>query len=262
MNSGQANTALNPQYDEDYEQMRCDVYNQQIGTLNEFDCPICRNKGTIFYLRDGCITSKDCECATKRKSIQRIRRSGLENMLSENTFDTWETLNEWQNTAKAVALKYVNDAETEWFLAAGKSGSGKTHLCTAICGALIEKGEDTKYMMWKSESTRIKAFANDAEEYEHLIKPLKEIRVLYIDDLFKVGANATPTTADLNLAFEIINHRYMAKLKTIISTERSLDDLLDLDMAIGGRIYERCKGYYLDFSNKPNWRLRDEQAKG
>ena len=42
---------------------------------------------------------------------------------------------------------------------------------------------------------------------------------------------------------------------TIISTERSLDEILEIDEAVGSRIYERSKAYYLPL-HAMNWRLR------
>ena len=86
---------------------------------------------------------------------------------------------------------------------------------------------------------------------------LKSVPVLYIDDLFK-GAE-TPTQGDLNIAFELLNHRYNNdSLYTIISTEKLLDDLIRIDEAIGSRIAERSKGHRIQLKPDPsrNWRTK------
>ena len=83
---------------------------------------------------------------------------------------------------------------------------------------------------------------------------LKTIPVLYIDDFLK--CKGEPSTGDLNLAFELINGRYNnEKLRTIISTERSIENVLDFDEALGSRIYEKSKGYCLSAPHE-NWRMR------
>lgn len=112
-------------------------------------------------------------------------------------------------------------------------------------------------MLWRDLAVKAKALVN-TDEYHRILQPLKDVPVLYIDDMYKTGKGQSPTTADVNLAFELINYRYNDETKrTIISTERTLDELMSIDEAVGSRIYERSKGYRLDFSDKQNWRLRD-----
>lgn len=240
----------------EYERKRAQWFNDTPGNLTGYDCPKCKNRGTYYVIgEDGAMFSRECSCMAVRRSIQRLKQSGLEDMLQRYTFDNWETPQRWHQTAKDLANAYVS-AQQGWFLAAGHSGSGKTHLCTAICGKLLEHGLETRYMLWRDVAVQAKAVVNDEEAYYKLIDPLKRVRVLYIDDLYKTGRGQQPTTGDVNLAFEILNSRYNDSSKlTIISTERSIGDLLDIDEAIGSRIYERSKGFRLDFSDKPNWRL-------
>ena len=98
------------------------------------------------------------------------------------------------------------------------------------------------------------------------MKELKKTDVLYIDDLFKGGKGEDgkykpPTAADINAAFEIINYRYNnPELVTIISSERTLVELNDIDEAIAGRIAERSKesGYCINLKpdKKRNWRMK------
>ena len=92
-------------------------------------------------------------------------------------------------------------------------------------------------MLWRDDSVKLKATVNDDSEYERLIRPLKTCDVLYIDDLYKGGASE----ADKKLAFELLNYRYNGKLITIISTERLIPDLLNIDEATGSRIYQRSR---------------------
>lgn len=190
----------------------------------------------------------------KRRSIDRIKRSGLSDLMQRYTFEAWKEKEPWQKSVKKMAMEYAEN-QNGWFYLAGRPGTGKTHICTALCGALIERGSEVRYLLWREFSAKAKAVVNDAEEYQRLVSPMKRVSVLYIDDLFKVGKGQEPTTGDVNLAFEILNARYNANLPTIISSELTVEQVLDVDEAVGSRIYERSKEHYADLSEKGNWRL-------
>lgn len=126
---------------------------------------------------------------------------------------------------------------------------------------------EVRYMLWVDVSRKIKAAVNDNAEYQRLISPLKTVKVLYIDDLFKPRTEVdwktgrrrrvTATASDINLAYEILNNRILrSDLLTIISTELSLDDIMELDTALCSRIYEKSKGCYLYMAGEKNWRMR------
>ena len=112
-------------------------------------------------------------------------------------------------------------------------------------------------MLWRDVSAKAKAVVNDAEEYGRIVDKLKTVSVLYIDDLFKVGKGEKPTVGDVNLAFEIINFRYADPAKvTVISSERTIGDILSIDEATGSRIYERTKDFYIPLTDAENWRMK------
>ena len=76
-----------------------------------------------------------------------------------------------------------------------------------------------------------------------------------LDDFFKCGqvegGVQKPTAADVNLAFEILNHRYNNPgFITIISSESTLDEIFSIDEAVGGRIGERAQGHVINLSGK------------
>lgn len=250
---------------EAYARQKVERANAEPGKLTGYDCPKCLNRGYTWKLGEGLEEIvQECSCMEIRRSIARLKNSGLSDMLERYTFQNWQTPELWQEKSKAIAQKYAAGRQG-WFLAMGRPGSGKTHLCTAICGNLLKAGKSVRYMLWRDVAVQAKAAVNDEEEYYRIVNPLKTVDVLYIDDLFKTGGEErngqkikkAPSAADVNLAFELLNSRYNDRSKlTIISTERNMDELLDIDEAIGSRIYERSKGYRLDFSNKPNWRLK------
>jgi DNA replication protein DnaC len=252
----------------EYTQKQCDFLNDRPGNLSGYDCSICKNKGVVYFVsEDDEIRAKPCRCREIRNSLLRIRSSGLESFLNRCTFASFQTHLPFQKEMKRTALEFLEDGDGKWFFAGGQSGAGKTHICTAIAGELLRRGKSVQYMLWNDESVRIKAAIHDEFEYAKLVDPLKRVSVLYIDDLFKpvqddTGVRKQPNPGDIRLAFELLNFRYLhSELLTIISSEWTIDELQDIDPAIGGRVYQRSKGYCLTISPEEykNYRLYQGQ---
>ena len=219
--------------------------------LDNVDCPICNNTGCVLRTHaDGSLWAAECSCMAKRVSIRRIEQSGLKDAIKRYTMKNYVADTPERKKVLHAAEDFCKD-DKGWFFISGKSGSGKTHICTAICSSLMDQNKNVRYMCWRDETVLLKALTTDGEEYQSRIRPFKTVPVLYIDDFLKGGH----TEADLRLAFEILNARYNdSSLRTIISSEMSLFDILGLDEATGGRIYERAKGYVIE-APKVNFRL-------
>lgn len=252
----------------DLEAQRVQWLNETEGKLHEedgYDCRICRNKGYIVRLAEeyGRLSqvSRDCKCREIRNSIARMKKSGLQNIIRDYTFERYEAAEPWQQTLKTATEAYAQ-ALQGWFFIGGQSGAGKTHLCTAICRKQLLDGRAVQYMMWRDDIVRIKSAASDRDDPSAYMQKFKEAELLYIDDLFKTGrapdgSLPRPTSADINYAFEILNYRYNNQLPTIISSEFTLDELLEIDEAIGGRICERAKVFSIRKDREKNWRTRN-----
>ena len=249
------------------DQMRANSYNaiEQAPDGTGWNCPACKNKELIYDVvanPDGSprLTARVCKCQEIRRTIRRMQRSGLENIISDNLFSKYETPDTWQQTIKAAAMEYAKTFRG-WFWIGGQSGSGKSHLCTAICRDAIYKGMEVVYMMWREDAPRLKAAVN-SEEYPAMVDQYKKAPVLYIDDLFKTGKDNTervkPTSADVNLAFEIINFRCVGKLPTIISSEFLQRELIDIDEALTGRIVQMAgeNSFNIKPDRAKNYRLK------
>lgn len=262
------NTA--PAFDrEKWEKQKAENYNATIGDLNKedgYDCPTCKNKGNIARVEiiDGWPTKiyRECKCMAMRYTIARMKRSGLQNIISECTFDKYEELDPWHTSVKKRAMDYAANP-SGWFFMGGQSGAGKSHLCTAICRTALLRGERVQYMMWVDDSAQLKGIVNEGTDYAREVDRFKKAPVLYIDDLFKVqndnGQNRQkPTPADVRLAFEIINYRVVSKLPTIISSEFTLAELVDIDQAVAGRIAEMAESNAISITQdiSKNYRLR------
>lgn len=261
-------TMSEPMSAKDYEQFKVDGLNNTVGDRDKedgYNCPECKNKGYVAKVveRNGTYSHcfADCKCVSIRNSIMRMKRSGLKDIIKDYTFDKFIDTEPWQKSIKSAAMEYAQDPNG-WFYMGGQVGAGKTHLCTAICREFLLSGRKVLYMLWRDEIVQLKANVNDAEAYGKLIDKYKTVDVLYIDDLFKTGKaadNSTqkPTPADINAAFEIINYRYNnPALLTIISSELSEDELLDIDEAVGSRIYERSKAITIGKDRARNYRIK------
>lgn len=229
---------------------RAAIVNSITGDLGELDCPKCKNRGWIAYNDGDGVVYERCDCMPKRRALRGIRESGLSALLEDYRLDNYETPEPWQQSALTKARQYAENPGKGWFYIYGSPGTGKSHLCTGICGALLESGHDVRYMLWRDVSRELKAVVNDTA-FNELAAPYKRCAVLYIDDFLKGGMG----DADKRLAFELLNSRYNSRRPTLISSELSIDAVLDWDEAIGSRIYERAKGYVIH-ANGQNWRLR------
>jgi DNA replication protein DnaC len=119
-----------------------------------------------------------------------------------------------------------------------------------------------QYIRWIEESRSLKNMNFGDPRLEKRLQELKTTPFLYIDDLFKTARGAdgrsNPTQAEVQLALEILDYRYNNHLSTILSTEKSISELMNIDSALGSRIIERCGPHIYNLGNHPerNYRLR------
>lgn len=244
-----------------HEEWQAEAFNKEEGKLHlkdGYECCKCKNKGTIYKAKNGELVSSICECMRVRRSIRLLQESGLQLFVQTKSLGSYEADFEWQKSLKQITKNFIEQDEVKWFFIGGQVGVGKTHLCTSICGSFIEKGMPTRYMLWTDISKRLKSNINDNAYYE-IIKPFKDIEVLYIDDFFKVKKGQLPTSADVNIAFDILNSRLFDKNKvTIISSEFTIDQLLPIDEATISRIVEKAKNFVINIGEDAtkNYRMR------
>lgn len=255
------------------ERRKVERYNRTPGNLDTEDgyqCSECMNRGHFYHVAEDAagmprLYSVPCKCQNARISLARMRRSGLEGVIGECTFAAYNAAEDWQKAIKAKAIQFTEDDAAKWFFIGGASGGGKTHLCTAICRHYL-KTRPVYYMLWEDELKRLNAVVNDDEAYTRHMDKLKNIDVLYIDDFLKPiyderGGMKLPTPGDMKRAYELINHRYVEKSITIISSERYSGEITELDQAIGGRIVQRARGYVLNVARDParNYRTKGDE---
>lgn len=209
---------------------------------------------------NGALRFQRCKCQSIRDAMGAMDRSGIPpDALAACTWENWKTPENWQRRALAVAQDYVQQiaaGDPSWFIICGTPGCGKTTLCTTIFRAIVEGGKPGLYVSWREFARRAKAVGNDRDDFREETEPLKNTPLLYLDDFWK--GEIRP--ADVHLAFELINARYISKKPTILSSENTLEAILRGDEAIGSRLFEMAGGYYMDCSRARNWRTARRQA--
>lgn len=226
-------------------------------------CELCNGTTWIFYRNEeGYDMAKPCQCRERVIANRLFTSSGISEEDGKKGFNGFNTFNEQALiNAKNTSISYVQNfkkIENERInsiMLCGSSGRGKTTLGLAVANNLISSGVGVRYMPYRDEVTALKQQLADKNKYiydDHIYR-LKNARVLFIDDLLKGKINET----DINILYEIINFRYLQRKPVIISTEKTLEQLLDFDEAIGSRLIEMSKGYIVVFDNStPNYRLR------
>lgn len=233
-----------------YDQERVRRWNARTrGGTKTPRCSICGDK---LFIYDTPTSGHWCECKKKHDTERMLQASGLTDKLKSCTFVSFEVREPWQDSMKKLAWSFL-DSQGDWLYFGGQVGCGKTHLCSAVVNALLQRGRSVRYMVWPDEVDGIKG---NADGFSQRLKKLMDIPVLYIDDFLKSpngnarGARASaPTEGELAAAFKIVNYRYNRPDKiTLFSSEYYADEVMAFDSGIASRIHERARKYELRIS--------------
>lgn len=224
---------------------------QQKATMKSFNCKACKDTGWIIDENNYALK---CECVALNISKNIVELAGINKEDEAKTFKNFEKSKfDNINFAKENAIEYVkkfkeiekNRFNSICFLGIIENGekkgvgTGKTHLGIAITNNLLHKGVAVRYFSYREEITKIKQTITDHEVYQRELNKWKTCKVLFIDDMFK----GRTTESDVNIMFEIVNHRYLSRLPMIITSELDIDGMNNIDQAITSRIYEMSRGF-------------------
>ena len=205
----------------------------------KYTCPDCSDTGAI--------DTKVCHCLKEIIIRERIATSAMGKLIERQSFDNFDLshyaydpkIKERMTMILAMAKNYVRDfaERKDNLLLIGPTGTGKTHISTAIAGALIHKGYDVIYdstqnIMSDFESDR---FRNGYGREENRSEKYLDCTLLIIDDLGTEFSNQFTVSTLYNL----LNTRQNKGLATIISTNLSPDELA---RKYEDRIYSRIIG--------------------
>ena len=206
-----------------------------------YHCAECSDTG---YINDG---MKMCKCMREVLVRETVLSSGMGNLIDRQSFENFsldrfkgnpETLANMERavrTAKKYATAFTPSKGNLLFV--GTTGTGKTHLSTAIAKEVINQGFDVVYDTMQN-------IANDFEDdkfrsgysvTEKKSEKYLECDLLIIDDL---GAEFV-TQFTLATLYNLLNTRQNKKLATLISTNL---DPSGLSATYEGRICSRLLG--------------------
>lgn len=203
-------------------------------------CSQCADTGFIDGVRM-------CKCFREELIKATILSSGIGKLIEKQSFDNFDL--EWyrDNEKNYAQMTRVLTKAKEYcenfpkrkgnLLLIGKTGTGKTHISTAIAREIINLGYDVIY---DSVQNILADFEDDKFRRSYNTEELKaekylECDLLIIDDLGTEFANQVSISSLYNL----LNTRYNKGLGTIISTNLSAEELA---RKYEDRIYSRIVG--------------------
>ncbi|MBU3105135.1 ATP-binding protein [Clostridium gasigenes] len=224
-------------------------------------CPLCDNTTWIEVRVDKRNCAYRCECYEKEilNNNNGWKKAGLTIETSKLNFTSFKNWNESSTLIKDLAIRYfkdfdrIKDSRNNSLILSGNPGCGKSHLIMAIANNLIRRRVNVVYMPYREIIIELKQNIMNCEVYNKMMNKYKKAELLLIDDLFK----GQITESDVNILFEIINYRYMSNLPMLISTEQTIEKIIEIDEALGSRIYEMVSEYKAEVvGSKNNYRLR------
>lgn len=226
--------------------------NKTVPEVREYRCNTCKDQeGYIERINnsddpfDYIEIWRDCDCVKERISERLMKSSKITPEFQKKTFGnfTREGRPPLVQDAYKAAYNYVQDLDdknipNKSIALLGRPGCGKTHLLMAISNNLISKRTQVLYFPFVEGFNEIKS---NLDSLETRIHQMQQAQVLYIDDLFKGRKEVTDFV--IEQVFAIINYRYLEKKPVLISSEKTIAGLCEIDEGIGSRINEMCRDY-------------------
>ena len=199
-----------------------------------YDCPDCKDTGYI--------DNKKCHCFQKAVIDMLYTQSNLKNILQEENFDTFSLsyysanhidpktgTSSLANMQKAytAARDFVDTFGREFrnLFLYGDTGVGKTFLSNCIAKELIDRSHSVIYLSsFELFDTLAKSKFGKDETANQMNEHIFDCDLLIIDDLGTELANSF-TVSQL---FLCLNERLLRRKSTIISTNLSLESLVDI----------------------------------
>ena len=205
----------------------------------QYTCKICSDTGFVG--------TKMCSCLKQLLITKNIQSSGMGNLIDKQSFDNFN-LDVYSHTpevkarmernlkiAKAFADNFASHHSN--LLLIGTTGTGKTHISSAIARVVISQGFDVLYDSAQNiiDDFETDKFRSGHNRTESVSEKYLECELLIIDDL---GAEFV-TQFSVSALYNLINTRQNKGLSTIISTNLSASELAG---KYEGRIYSRIVG--------------------
>ena len=181
----------------------------------------------------GFVGTKMCKCLKQLLITKNIQSSGMGNLIDKQSFDNFnigiykdnpdrqKRMERNVKIARAFAENFARHHDN--LLLIGTTGTGKTHISTAIAKEVISQGFDVLYDSTQNilDDFETDKFRSGYNRTESLSEKYIECDLLIIDDL---GAEFV-TQFSVSALYNLINTRQNKGLSTIISTNLSAQEL-------------------------------------
>lgn len=136
--------------------------------------------------------------------------------------------------AFGAATEYAESSEG-WLVFIGGYGTGKTHLAASIGNYRKALGEDPIFVVVPDLLDHLRAAfnPNSGTSYDRRFEEVRNASLLILDDLGT--QSATPWAREK--LYQLLNHRYNAKLPTVITSSLTLDEI---DPRIASRMLNKA----------------------
>ncbi|HLF02150.1 MAG TPA: ATP-binding protein [Anaerolineales bacterium] len=199
------------------------------------NCPICHGIGYVRAEVE--ITHPNfgrlMPCSCRQVEIEQHQKNHLTEIsslgpLAAKTFETFLPEGRAENEAHRRSLRLAwdvtrayADAPKGWLLLHGGYGCGKTHLAAAIGNRRLAHGQPVLFVNAPDLLDHLRATFGPGSEvsYDDLFERVRNAPLLIIDDL---GAES-PTQWAQEKFYQIFNHRTVAALPTVITTNMPLE---------------------------------------
>ena len=185
--------------------------------------------------------AEPCECRSldrERERFEKLLKLSQLGALEACTFESFLPDGHGLTDLKQLNLRLAFDRAREyarnpdgWLVLRGGYGCGKTHLAAAIANQRLALGHAVLFINTPDLLDHLRAAYRPTAEtdYDQRFEEVRNAPLLILDDL---GAQSNTEWA-LEKLYQIFNHRYNARLPTIVTTN---EDLEAIDVRIRSRL--------------------------
>jgi len=180
----------------------------------------------ISLIRRVKVNAPDYRSLVQNAQTQLQSNLGLYQDMTFATFEVYDHVypDERKNLERILRVTHSYAENPQgWLLLLGNHGAGKTHLAAAIAQHRRDLGEEVMFLTVPDllDYLRTAYSPNAPVNFDQRFNAVKNVPLLIMDDL---GTENASSWAKEKL-FQLIDYRYVAKLPTVITTARQLEEI-------------------------------------